>query len=102
MDVKEKWDENGKPFYEVTSPKRNCIYKVEKTNDGHVFYHITQSKGNLPKELQGFHTRQDQALHVLTRYLETATDSRTVERDKKYAAKSGTKGKQHVQQGAAD
>lgn len=102
MDVKEKLDENDKPYLLIKSEKRNTDYIIRKTRDGFVFYEIAVTSGAIPASLQGMYSSIDLAFRALKEYLRSAPESKAVQRDRKYAAKSKSKHKEPVQQGTAD
>lgn len=114
-DVKQTLDDNGKLKYTVTTSKANIDYIVSKTQDGYSSYHVTLTKGDTPKSLQGIFTTPDKALKALLKYIENMKESTTVQRDKKYqenlewkkkqknaAAKIQSDDKGKVQQGASN
>lgn len=102
MDVQEKLDDNGKPYLEVNSDLNNIKYYVHKSNDGFIFYQISQSSGKVPERLNQLFTTQVKAFDALKEHLRTAPKSKTKERDEKYAARAAAKNSQQVQQGVAD
>lgn len=112
MDVHERLDDYGKPYFEVKSDKFNCTFIVKKSNDGYSFYEITQTNGTTAEVLKGWFSSSKKALQVLAHYIELAKTSTTVQRDrktkireqhrKKNASAAKSNSKEHVQQGTPD
>ena len=112
MDVKRTRDENDKEMYVVTDPKFQCTFYIRRTNDGFIFYEVSLSKGNTPKELKGMFTRPTEALDALEFYIKKAPKSYSTKRkeirevygkkETKDAPESRSESNDKLQQGASD
>lgn len=109
VDVVRTVNPDGRELLTVTTPKTKCDYKIQKTNDGFIFYEIKVTSGSLPKILEGNYSGPDSALEVLTKYIEQMKVTDTVRRDeyqekrkKRNGAKLLTDNTDGVQQGASD
>lgn len=87
---------NEKPRVDIASDKFNHVFTVEPAAGGFVFYRITVNKGNLPKELQGNYSRMKDAVEAVKRYERLAKPSKTVDRDRKAAARDKRKAEAEV------
>lgn len=88
---------NDNPYFVITSDKFNHAFKVEKSFDGFVFWKISITKGNLPKELTSLYTRSDQAIKAVKDYEQHAQKSKTVERDEKTQRREAQKAEEKAE-----
>lgn len=90
------------------SDKRADGWKIKKAANGYAFFDIEPEKGgNLADELKGMFTSIEAAKLAITNYERSLRLSQAAknhilqaEREKRHAAKSGSKGSQHLREGA--
>lgn len=72
-----------KPRINIASDKFNHEFVVQPTEDGFVFYRVTVTAGNVPKELQGKFSTMSKAVAAVKEYERRAQPSKTKQRDAK-------------------
>lgn len=83
---------DAKPKVTISDPdKFKHDFVVHKSNDGFVFYQVSVTKGKVPKQLSGLYSRMENAVKDVVEYINHASPSATVIRDKKADLRDASK-----------
>lgn len=83
---------HGKPYFLVSDKEINKVtYKVERSNDGYIFYKVTVDVGKVPPVLDQMFTKFAHGIKAVTDYLEHQPKSPTVRRDENTKAREERK-----------